>query len=147
MREAAFESHRSCVKPCARSRLRSHRCFRLPFRFSVCFFKLIISDVQMRFRRINIGAYSNARPVKHRGSMQCERSLSQTITSYSSNLTPYPYWKQEQSCTPAGMFGVFSLIWYVRINFSWIVRQDVAIVTLCLPDSSLGCFIYSSLFL
>lgn len=39
------------------------------------------------------------------------------------------------------MFGVFSLIWYVRINFFWIVRQDVAIVTLYLPDSSLGCFI------
>lgn len=42
-----------------------------------------------------------------------------------------------------GVGSILSLIWYVRINFFWIVRQDVAIVTLYVLDSSLGCFIYT----
>lgn len=102
MREVADRgSHHSCVKPL----MISISLFRV-ISFSSFFarsFNSLTATCKCDFVLIS------PRSERHRGSMQCVRSLSQTITSYSSNLTPYPYWKQQQSCTPAGVYGEYSL--------------------------------------
>lgn len=144
MREAAFESHRSCVKPLA---------ITIPslFQILLSFFRLVFNSLSAMCKCDSV-----LRSVVFKCAETCEASRIYAMCTiiisdnYLVFLEPHALSvlkARTELYARRDVRSIFSLIWYVRINFLWIVRQDVAIVTLCLPDSSLGCFIYSSLFL